>query len=122
MEAPISGRTSGVIEALLASRKPRQNSSQPGSCQPHLDAQHGETIVIQRVYDAPIAGDATRVLVDRIWPRGLTKERAAVTLWLKEIAPTDTLGKWFNHTRCAGPNSVRATWLMIAFHEKHVAG
>jgi uncharacterized protein YeaO (DUF488 family) len=51
----------------------------------------------KRVYDDPADTDGTRVLVDRIWPRGLTKERAAVDVWLKEIAPTTELRKWFGH-------------------------
>jgi uncharacterized protein YeaO (DUF488 family) len=49
------------------------------------------------VYEAPHKDDGTRVLVDRLWPRGLTKERAKVDLWLKEIAPSTELRKWFGH-------------------------
>jgi uncharacterized protein YeaO (DUF488 family) len=52
---------------------------------------------IKRVYDDAADSDGTRVLVDRIWPRGLTKERAAVDVWLKEIAPSTELRKWFGH-------------------------
>ncbi|MDF2117730.1 DUF488 domain-containing protein [Roseiarcaceae bacterium H3SJ34-1] len=52
---------------------------------------------IKRIYDAPAKTDGTRVLVDRVWPRGMTKEHAAVDLWLKEIAPSATLRKWFAH-------------------------
>jgi uncharacterized protein YeaO (DUF488 family) len=52
---------------------------------------------IKRVYDAPAEGDGTRVLVDRIWPRGLTKQHAAVDLWLKEVAPSTQLRTWFGH-------------------------
>ncbi|HZY72820.1 MAG TPA: DUF488 domain-containing protein [Edaphobacter sp.] len=52
---------------------------------------------IKRVYDQPDKDDGSRVLVDRIWPRGLTKEKARVDLWLKEIAPSTELRKWFNH-------------------------
>lgn len=48
----------------------------------------GTGIRVRRVYDPPEAGDGTRVLVDRLWPRGLAKERAAVDLWLKEVAPS----------------------------------
>ena len=55
------------------------------------------TVKIKRVYDSPTDTDGTRVLVDRIWPRGLAKERAAVDVWLKEIAPTGALRKWFAH-------------------------
>ena len=55
------------------------------------------TIRIKRVYDEPSEEDGTRILVDRLWPRGLTKEKAQVDLWLKEIAPTNDLRKWFAH-------------------------
>jgi uncharacterized protein YeaO (DUF488 family) len=54
-------------------------------------------IKIKRVYDPPDEDDGTRILVDRLWPRGLTKERACVDLWLKEIAPSTELRKWFAH-------------------------
>jgi uncharacterized protein YeaO (DUF488 family) len=52
---------------------------------------------LKRVYDEPGAADGKRILVDRLWPRGLTKEKARVDMWLKEIAPTTELRKWFNH-------------------------
>jgi uncharacterized protein YeaO (DUF488 family) len=60
-------------------------------------------IRIKRVYQAPHDEDGTRVLVDRLWPRGLSKARARVDLWLKEIAPSTELRKWFNHEpeKCA---------------------
>jgi len=54
-------------------------------------------IVVKRVYEPPAAEDGQRVLVDRIWPRGVSKEHAALALWLKEIAPSDALRKWFGH-------------------------
>lgn len=54
-------------------------------------------IRIKRVYEQPDKHDGRRILVDRIWPRGLTKEKAAIDLWLKEIAPSAELRKWFNH-------------------------
>jgi uncharacterized protein YeaO (DUF488 family) len=54
-------------------------------------------IRLKRVYDQPSRMDGTRILVDRLWPRGLTKERAAVTLWLKDVAPSTELRKWFGH-------------------------
>lgn len=57
----------------------------------------GTMIQIKRVYEAPSATDGLRVLVDRLWPRGLTKGRAAVDLWLKEVAPSTELRKWFGH-------------------------
>jgi uncharacterized protein YeaO (DUF488 family) len=51
----------------------------------------------KRIYDRPSADDGTRVLVDRIWPRGVAKEAAAIDLWLKDIAPSTALRKWFGH-------------------------
>jgi uncharacterized protein YeaO (DUF488 family) len=54
-------------------------------------------IQTKRVYDEPAKDDGFRILVDRLWPRGMTKEKAHVDLWLKEIAPSDALRKWFHH-------------------------
>ena len=52
---------------------------------------------IKRVYAEPSYEDGKRLLVDRLWPRGLTKEKAKVDLWLKEVAPSNELRKWFAH-------------------------
>ncbi|MGE5758613.1 MAG: DUF488 domain-containing protein [Sideroxydans sp.] len=52
---------------------------------------------LKRVYEAADPNDGFRVLVDRLWPRGLTKEKAHIDLWLKEVAPSDELRKWFGH-------------------------
>ncbi len=54
-------------------------------------------IKIKRVYDEPDVSDGFRMLVDRLWPRGLSKERAKVDMWLKDIAPSEALRKWFAH-------------------------
>ncbi len=54
-------------------------------------------IQVKRVYEKPAKEDGFRVLVDRLWPRGLTKERVKADLWMKEIAPSDALRKWFGH-------------------------
>lgn len=54
-------------------------------------------IKIKRVYEKPTLDDGVRILVDRLWPRGLTHEKASIDLWLKEIAPTTELRKWFDH-------------------------
>jgi uncharacterized protein YeaO (DUF488 family) len=54
-------------------------------------------IELKRVYEEPSASDGLRVLVDRLWPRGLKREDAAVDAWLKEIAPSDHLRRWFKH-------------------------
>ncbi|WP_291125318.1 DUF488 domain-containing protein [Flavobacterium sp. UBA6031] len=52
---------------------------------------------IKRVYEKAHIEDGKRILVDRLWPRGLTKEKAQVDLWLKDIAPSTELRKWFGH-------------------------
>lgn len=54
-------------------------------------------IKIKRVYEKPEIGDGRRILVDRVWPRGVKKEQAKIDLWLKEIAPSTELRKWFGH-------------------------
>jgi uncharacterized protein YeaO (DUF488 family) len=54
-------------------------------------------VKLKRVYDEPSEDDGTRILVDRLWPRGLTKEKAHIDLWLKEVAPSNELRKWFAH-------------------------
>lgn len=54
-------------------------------------------IRIKRAYEEPAESDGTRILIDRLWPRGLSKEKARVDLWLKEIAPSIELRKWFAH-------------------------
>jgi len=51
---------------------------------------------LKRVYEAPAAADGMRVLVDRLWPRGLSKDKAAVDLWLKDVAPSDALRREFH--------------------------
>lgn len=54
-------------------------------------------IKLKRAYEQPLPGDGTRILVDRLWPRGLRKESAAIDHWFKEIAPSTELRKWFGH-------------------------
>jgi len=57
----------------------------------------GSSVVVKRVYEPASADDGFRVLVDRLWPRGVSRERAALDLWLKEIAPSTELRVWFDH-------------------------
>ena len=52
---------------------------------------------IKRAYEVPDAEDGERILVDRLWPRGLTKEKAKIDLWLKDVAPSTELRRWFAH-------------------------
>ena len=54
-------------------------------------------ISIKRVYEPPAASDGARVLVDRIWPRGMTREHAQLALWARDVAPSTELRKWFGH-------------------------
>lgn len=55
------------------------------------------SVSIKRVYEDPAEADGFRVLVDRLWPRGLSKSRAEVDLWMKDIAPSPQLRTWWNH-------------------------
>lgn len=54
-------------------------------------------IQIRRIYDAPEASDGQRVLVDRLWPRGISKERADLTEWCRDVSPSNDLRKWYEH-------------------------
>jgi uncharacterized protein YeaO (DUF488 family) len=54
-------------------------------------------VKIKRIYDPPSEDDGVRVLVDRLWPRGISKEAAAIDEWERDIAPSDELRKWFTH-------------------------
>lgn len=54
-------------------------------------------IAIKRIYEEPVPADGARILVDRLWPRGVSKERAKLDLWLKGIAPSTELREWFGH-------------------------
>lgn len=57
----------------------------------------GRRVRVRRIYDDPTPGDGTRVLVDRLWPRGVSKARAHLDEWCKEIAPSAELRKWYHH-------------------------
>ncbi|MDG4892544.1 DUF488 family protein [Mesorhizobium sp. WSM4976] len=56
-----------------------------------------ERVKLRRAYESPAAGDGKRVLVDRLWPRGVKKTEAAIDYWMKELAPSTELRKWFGH-------------------------
>ena len=55
------------------------------------------SIFIKRIYEPAVKADGFRILVDRLWPRGLSKKAVAVDVWMKEIAPSTALRKWFDH-------------------------
>ena len=54
-------------------------------------------VKLKRAYDPPTADDGRRILIDRLWPRGISKQRAAIDHWMKDIAPSTELRKWFGH-------------------------
>ena len=58
---------------------------------------HAPHVQVRRVYDSPEASDGQRVLVDRLWPRGLSKERADLDEWCKQVAPSTELREWYHH-------------------------
>lgn len=60
-------------------------------------------IQLKRVYDAPQTSDGLRILVDRLWPRGLTKDKAKIDHWLKDVAPSNELRTWFGHNPAKWP-------------------
>ena len=54
-------------------------------------------VKLKRAYEPPAPDDGTQVLIDRLWPRGISKERAAIDQWMKDISPSTKLRKWFGH-------------------------
>lgn len=62
-----------------------------------IDEKKINQMKIKRIYEKPDKEDGIRILVDRLWPRGLTKEKASIDLWLKDIAPSTELRRWFGH-------------------------
>jgi len=54
-------------------------------------------IKVKRIYESPVKEDGFRILVDRLWPRGISKDRAKIDLWLREIGPSDDVRNWFSH-------------------------
>jgi uncharacterized protein YeaO (DUF488 family) len=66
-------------------------------------------IRLKRIYEAAAADDGQRILIDRIWPRGVSKQNAALSLWLNEVAPSTELRKWFDHDPPGGRNLAGAT-------------
>ena len=83
--------TGNVASSLTQFAKSQKSPSSKASNKKPLD------IGLKRIFDSPSTGDGFRVLVDRLWPRGLAKDAAHLDLWLQEVAPSTTLRKWFNH-------------------------
>lgn len=62
-----------------------------------LSTKYSQMITLRRVYDQEAPGEGYKVLVDRLWPRGVSKEKAGWNEWIKDVAPSDSLRKWYNH-------------------------
>ncbi len=77
-------------------------------------------IGIKRIYDEPRKADGTRVLVDRLWPRGVSKDRAALDAWLRALAPSDDLSQWF-HSKPTGWPQFRKKYLKELAHPEAVS-
>ena len=77
-------------------------------------------IHLKRVYEQPSKKDGSRVLVERLWPRGLSKERAAVDLWLKHVAPSPELRKWFGHDPAKWEQFQKRYWKELEEKEEAV--
>src|SRR5439155_16522503 len=73
--------------------RPSWRGRQPAEPRARLDV----VVQVKRVYDAPDASDGKRVLVDRLWPRGLRKDAAALHDWLRDVAPSEDLRRWYRH-------------------------
>lgn len=78
-------------------------------------------ISIKRVYDRPGNEDGTRILVDRVWPRGLTREGARIDVWLKDIAPGTELRKWFAHDPTRWEEFRQRYRVELKGHEEQIA-
>jgi uncharacterized protein YeaO (DUF488 family) len=74
-------------------------------------------VAVKRVYEKPVRADGTRVLVDRLWPRGLTKARAAIDAWLRGLAPSDALRQWF-HARPEAWVAFRKRYMKELAHQE----
>lgn len=78
-------------------------------------------IHLKRVYEESAEADGFRILVDRLWPRGVSKEKADLNLWLKEIAPSTELRKWFNHDPKKWTGFKRRYKVELSKNVEHVA-
>jgi uncharacterized protein YeaO (DUF488 family) len=77
-------------------------------------------IKLKRAYEEPSRDDGLRILVERLWPRGLTKDRAALDLWLREVAPSPELRKWFGHDPARWEQFQKRYWKELEQKEEAV--
>ncbi len=78
-------------------------------------------VAVKRVYEAPSQKDGERILVDRLWPRGLTKSRAALDEWLRDLAPSDELRRWYHARPDQWPNFRKRYLKELSHPEAHDA-
>jgi uncharacterized protein YeaO (DUF488 family) len=78
-------------------------------------------IHIKRAYEAPDKSDGKRILVDRLWPRGLKRDKAAVDLWYKDIAPSTELRRWYDHKAERWPEFRRRYFAELDEHPDRIA-
>lgn len=98
--AAVAGRVGYQSEAAFNRAFTKRFGVGPGAFRRRsraASAASTSSVAVKRAYEAPAAADGTRVLVDRLWPRGLRKDRARIDLWMKELAPSDALRRWFGH-------------------------
>ncbi len=79
-----------------------------------------EVLKLKRAYEPPEENDGLRVLVDRLWPRGLRKSSASIDLWMKEAAPSDELRRWFGHEEGRWPEFRRRYWKELDGKEESI--
>lgn len=86
-----------VAEALAMQTPDTERVARPVAARPTRNGRPRGAVVVKRAREGASTEDGMRVLVDRLWPRGLTKEKVAADLWLREVAPSDALRRWFAH-------------------------
>ena len=70
-------------------------------------------IKLKRAYETPLPADGLRILVERLWPRGVSKQKAKIDLWLKDLAPSRELRKWYSHDPAKWPQFRRRYWVEL---------
>ncbi len=85
------------VTRTISMNPPRATTNRRSAATPARARAARGRLSLKRAYDRQSADDGTRVLVDRLWPRGLRKEQLAVDLWLKDLAPSDALRRWYGH-------------------------
>lgn len=98
-QPPRRGRGRAVAGVVLELPRSKQRRD-PGAAQHARIRGARRAVGLKRVYEEPSPGDGVRVLVDRLWPRGLSRKQLAVDFWLKDVAPSDALRRWYGHAPC----------------------